>query len=70
MPEYKSRTALGKNIFIPADTVLTEAPAKIEHYTKHYEVTIGIGPDHTARLIIDEDSVMALRRLEPKITIF
>ena len=35
-------------------------PNKRTYVTRHYEVCIGIGKDHTATITIDEDSLLAL----------
>ena len=39
---------------------LNPAPSKMEFYTPHFEMVIGIGKDHSATLIIDEDSYFEL----------
>jgi len=39
---------------------LHEAPNSIKFYERHYELIIGIGNDHSAKLIIDEGSLHAL----------
>jgi len=61
---------LPKNILIPLGSILSVAPRKIEYHSKHYDLLIGIGKDHTARLIIDEDALRELAILEPEIGIF
>jgi hypothetical protein len=36
------------------------APNRSEYYTPHYEVIVGIGKDHTAKIILDEGAYFAL----------
>lgn len=64
------RLTLGKNILIPESVVLKEAPNKIEHHTTHYKCLIPIGSDHTAMLIIDEESLLELQRVNGDVSIF
>lgn len=64
------RLKLGKNVLIPAESILTEAPKKIEFNTPHYDLIIPIGKDHTALLIIDEAALLELHKLNPEIAIF
>lgn len=54
-------TTLGRRIVIPASTVTSPGPSKIEHCTPHYEILIGIGNNNTASLYLDEDALAALR---------
>jgi len=46
------------------DENLTEAPAKTELVSTHYEFIIGIGKDHTARIILDEDAYNELLKIK------
>jgi len=39
---------------------LQEAPETTEYYTKHYQLIVGIGDDHTATVTFDEDSLKEL----------
>ncbi len=43
-----------------ASSFLDEAPTAIRLAGEWYDVTIGIGKDHTARILIDGDSLRAL----------
>ncbi len=36
------------------------APTRSEYYTPHYEVIVGIGKDHSAKIIIDEEAYFTL----------
>ena len=56
---------LPKTIIIPKGVTLSSAPLKIELSDEWYELLIGIGNDHTARLLIDADAVRALNAAEP-----
>ena len=64
-----SKMLLPKTITIPANIVLTSAPKNIELYGKWYDLVIGIGNDHTARLLIDDDALRALAMVEPQVNI-
>lgn len=61
---------LPKTIMIPVGTVLSAAPVRIDLAPGHYDLLIGIGDDHTARLIIDEEALRALRDLKPEVAIY
>lgn len=56
---------LGRALIISAYAQLETAPTKTERFGNHYELTIGIGNDHTANLIIDEEALLALQNGEP-----
>lgn len=62
------RLKLNKTIIIPADSILYEAPKRVLLSKDHYELTIGIGKDETARLIIHEDALKALKDIESTVT--
>ena len=51
---------LGKNIFIPSNVKLYDAPKKREFIEKHFEVVVGIDQDHTASFVISESDFKAL----------
>lgn len=53
---------LGVKLDIPASAKLITAPIKRVFCSKHYEHIIGIGKDHTASLIIDEDALKELQK--------
>ncbi len=55
--------SLGKRIEIGAKSHITKnkAGAKYEFYTPTIELLIGIGKDHVARLVMDEDAWKALK---------
>lgn len=55
---------LGVKITIPKDAEIFQAPDVIEHHEPHYECIIGIGKDYTATLLIDPDSLGALRMMK------
>jgi len=54
---------LGREIKIsPKSVINVNAPGlKIQFYCKTAEILISIGKEHTARLIMDEDALRALR---------
>lgn len=56
---------LGKRIVIPSSAEVGDAPTKIEYYSPHIEVIIGIGKDHTASLIMDVDAWEELKKGTP-----
>jgi len=58
---------LPKIIIIPKGVTVSSAPSKIELSDEWYELTIGIGKDHTARLLIDDDALRALNAIEPTV---
>lgn len=53
--------SLGRRLVIPAGTVISPGPSKVEYNTPIYEVLIGIGRNNTASLYLDEDALQALR---------
>lgn len=61
---------LNRNIIIPKGSIFTEGPTKTVYYERHYELLIGIGNDHYAKLVIDEDALRALNLSKPEIAIF
>lgn len=63
------RKMLGKTITIPKGIVLSAAPKKIALHGEWYDLVIGIGNDHTARLLIDDDAMRALSGIEPQVNI-
>jgi len=69
-PELIARCGLKKSIFIPQGTILCGGLVKIECVMPFLELVIGIGEDHTARLIISEDALCALNNLKSEVTIF
>lgn len=68
LPESKRR--LIRNLLIPRGSILSVAPSSTQHHIRHYELLIGIGKDHHAKLIISEPALMALQNLEAEVTIF
>jgi hypothetical protein len=38
-----------------------DAPVKMEFFSKYYEIIVGIGNDHTASILIDENSLEVLK---------
>ena len=40
-----------------------ESPKSVKYHTKHYEYILGVGEDHTASLIIEEDALSELKKL-------
>lgn len=64
------RIALPKNILIPAGTVLQAAPRSMNFDTPHYMLTIGVGADNYATLIMHEDTIPALKNIIPDVTIY
>ena len=63
------RLSLPKSILIPAGVILTEASCKVEGCRVWYHLTIGIGADHTAELVIDDEAMEALKKIHPEVTI-
>ena len=41
--------------------VISSAPVKIENISEHSEITVAIGKNHTAQIIIDNDALKALK---------
>lgn len=66
------RAMLPKTINIPAGSVVVETTKwGLELYNdNYYTLTIKIGNNHTARLIIDEDALRALTTLIPGVSIY
>lgn len=56
----KEKLTIGRNLLIPSEAKLIDAPSKIEYFGKHYEMVIAIGKHHTASLIISEEALNAL----------
>ncbi len=68
--EQKSSTMyLGKTLAFPVGTKLVSAPSKIDLVSNYYIVNVAIGEDHSAMLLIDEKSLIALRDIQPEPTI-
>ena len=65
-----ARMATKKSIFIPKGSILVGGLVKIECPLPFLELVFSIGKDHTARLLISEDALCALNKLEPDVTIF
>ena len=61
--DSESGKPLGVNLFIPSTEILNEGPVKIQYGTRHYSIIIGIGKDHTAELLIEEDALKELRKI-------
>ena len=59
---------LDQAIYIPAGRELQDAPMKTERFGQHYEFIIGIGKDHVAHLVLDEEALIALN-LGERITV-
>lgn len=38
-------------------SVVLDAPKKTEYFTPHKEITVAIGKDNTARIILDNDAL-------------
>lgn len=57
----KTKQKLERALFIPASAEMFERDAdhKTEYFTTTYEIVIGIGKDHTAKLIVDHESYLA-----------
>lgn len=66
MSEIKKFARLGREIKIsPKTNISINRPGrKVEYMVETVEVTIGIGPDHSARLLMDVDSWVALKNGE------
>lgn len=54
---------LGRDFIIPAskEIIRNEANMRVEWHVQTVEVIIGIGKDHTATLIMDEDAYKAFK---------
>jgi hypothetical protein len=65
--EKQKYERLGREIKISPKALIAVNPAgfKTEHFTPTVEVLIGIGKDHTAKLIMDTEALEALRKWEP-----
>lgn len=70
MSNHSARAIIRKNILIPADTIVTQAPSNIALSPGHYQLTIGIGNDEVATLIIHEEALCALNLMNPAVVIF
>ncbi|MFJ5538545.1 hypothetical protein [Vreelandella titanicae] len=42
---------------------LTGSPVKRTYGTPHFDLCIGVGPDHTADITLDNDALEEIRRL-------
>lgn len=45
------------------------APTRMEFYTPHYEIVVGIGKDYSATIIIDEESYFELMESEEFVSV-
>ena len=63
VPKAKGITRLGRSLYIGSRTGLwvTEAGYKVEYFLPTVQITIGIGKDHTATLIMDEEAFAAFQ---------
>ena len=52
--------------YLIAKNKISEAPSKIELYTEHKEITLGIGNNHVAQLIISKEALEALQMIIEK----
>jgi len=66
----KAQLTLKRNIFIPANIILSSAPLERHYIEKHYELIIGIGNNHYATLTISESALRAVNSLEPDVSIY
>jgi len=61
---------VNKNIEIVADLIkrhkMLQAPVKSEYYGTWYEITIPIGKDHTATLLLSDDAMNEIKRVTEK----
>lgn len=60
---------LKREIIIPADTELVSGVSKVVFVEKTYEITIGIGKDHTAVLYIGEEALKELSKYKNELSI-
>lgn len=60
---------LGREIVIPADAKLASGIHSVQFIEKTYELTIGIGKNHTATLFIGEDALKELATYKHEIHI-
>lgn len=42
--------------------IVQDAPTKVTFYTRHHTITIGIGKDHTATIVLDDDALTKLEK--------
>ena len=47
---------------IISESTLSVASRKVERYTKHYEVLVGIGDDEVATITLPEEAYIALMK--------